>query len=159
MTPSASRRRAPLRRRLFAAALLALVAWATTAAAVEIYRCGWARFHDPWPEPSRWRPASAHVERLRAFAGSAGERLPPGAAVAVLTEPGPLAERTFRYRWLAYLMPEQRLRQAGVVDAGAERFWMVYGTRLEDPRLEPIFESGEGSLYRIRTPAADGPGR
>jgi len=145
------------RRRLFVAATLLLLAWTAFAAALEVYRCGWIHFADPWPaiEPARWRVTSRHVAALRDFAERIAPEMPAGASVAVTTEPGPEGQRFFRYLWLSYLLPGQELRMAATpADGFGADYRLAWGTRLDHPRLEAVAAAGEGVLYRVLPPGA-----
>ncbi len=139
-------------RTVFRLAVLGLLLWAAFGCTVEIYRCGWLRWNDPWlaAEPGTWRFLSGHVARLDAFLGRVGEHLPAGATVAVSSAPGTEGERFLRTLWFAYLLPEQRVRHARTTTEGlAADYWIAYGTRLDHPRLTVIDETGEGALYRV----------
>jgi hypothetical protein len=132
--------------------VIGLLLWTAFSCALEVYRCGWLRWADPWSaaEPSTWRFLSGHVERLDAFLNRIKRHLPAGAAVAVSTEPGPESERLVRTLWVVYLLPEQRVRHARTVADGlAADYWIAYGTRLDHPRLTAVEETWEGALYRV----------
>lgn len=139
-------------RTAFRRLVLGLVLWTAYGCAVEVYRCGWLRWNDPWSEeePGTWRFLSGHVARLDAFLGRVGEHLPAGATVAVSSAPGTEGERLIRTLWVAYLLPEQRVRHARTpADGLAADYWIAYGTRLDDPRLTAVEETGAGALYRV----------
>lgn len=141
-------------------AVVLLLVWIAAAGALEVYRCVWLHYADPWSanEPGTWRFTSGQVARLEAFVGRLDEHLPPRAVVAVSSQPGPPAERLIRFLWFAYLLPEQRLRPVrDFADGLAAELWIAYGTRLEDPRLDLVSETGDGALYRVTAAAEAAP--
>ncbi len=138
-----------MRRKSFVALTVALLAWTALAAAVEIHRSRWIVDNDPWPQPSRWRYRSRHVDALRDFAALARRHLPAGAVVGVVDDPAAPRESFSRYLWLAYLLPEIELRHAGAGDPRAVvEYWIAFGTRLADPRYELVVESETGGVYK-----------
>lgn len=136
------------RRHLVLGALLGLVAWTAWGCAVEVYRCGWIRWHDPYPEPSRWRFLSAHVADARDFAAAVREHLPEPASITFTSELDP-PEPYFEYLWLSYFLPEHDLHLGAPGDPPATSYWIVRGRRLDAPRLEPLTARGERVLYRV----------
>ena len=93
------------------------------------------------------------MARLDAFLGRVGEHLPVGATVAVSSAPGTESERLVRTLWVAYLLPEERVRHVRTpADGLAADYWIAYGTRLDHPRLTVVDETGEGALYRVGEP-------
>lgn len=140
-------------RRVANTALTALLLWCGLAAAREVYSSWWLATADPWAAemPSTWRLGSNHVERLEGFLRRIEPRLSPGSVVAFSSDPGPDGERFFRYLWCAFLLPEHQVRPAPSSAFGVEAdYWIAYGTRLSNPTLEVLYESFEGTLYRIR---------
>ncbi len=133
--------------------LAALLLWCAWGASRELYSSWWLATADPWTAeaPSTWRLGSAHVERLGGFLRRLEARLPAGSVVAFSSDPGPDRERFFRYLWCAFLLPKQQVRTASTSAYGVQAdFWIAYGTRLSNPTLEVLYESFEGTLYRIR---------
>lgn len=149
------------RRAVFSLAVLGLVAWCAFGCAVEVYRCGWLRYADPWSaeEPGTWRFLSRHVAEMRAFLDDVEGHLPVNAQVAISSEPGEDRERLFRALWTAYLLPEHRVRHVRVARDGLDAdYWIAYGTHLRHPRLRRVAETGRGTLYRV-APERPAPGR
>jgi hypothetical protein len=133
-------------------ALLALLAWAAFACALELHRSAWLLRHDPFPEarPSTWRITSRAARRVAGFAAAAAPLLPAGSRVAVVNEPGPDDERFFRYLWLTYFLPGVEARPAAAPSPGLPvDYWIAYGTRLADPRLAPLLTTPDGAVYRV----------
>lgn len=135
-------------------ALAALLLWTAFSFALEVYRSHWLWRADPWSEerPSTWRITSRPVQRLSGFAAQAARSIPAGSRVAVRSEPGPEQERFFRCLWLVFLLPDRDVQLATAPDQSPGfGYWIAYGTRLQDPRLETLFESPDGAVYRLRT--------
>lgn len=77
--------------------------------------------------------------------------MPAGSRVAVTNEPGPPEERFFRYLWIAYFLPGIETRPESAADSSLPvDFWLTYGTRATDPRLEPVLSTPDGGLYQVR---------
>ncbi len=131
----------------------ALLAWTSWAFALELYRSFWLWSHDPWllNQPSTWRITTVHVARLRDFLTPISRLLPPGQRIAVISEPGPETERFFRFLWVAYLLPQHRVKpfdeRAELADVEVV---LTVGLRWQDPRLEVLYEAVDGAAYRVR---------
>jgi hypothetical protein len=142
-------------------ALLALLAWAAFACALELHRSEWLLRHDPFPEerPSTWRITSRPVARMARFAFFAAKALPPGSRVAVAAGPGLEGERLYRYLWLIYFLPGVETRLAAAPSPSSPTspispeppvdFWISYGARLDGPGLAPILITPDGAVYRV----------
>jgi len=148
----------PRPRRFSQLALLALLAWAAFACALELHRSEWLLRHDPFPEerPSTWRITSRPVARMARFASFAAKALPPGSRVAVAAGPGPEGERLCRYLWLIYFLPGVETRLASAPSPASPirpelpvDFWIAYGARIESPGLAPILATPDGAVYRV----------
>jgi len=76
--------------------------------------------------------------------------VPAGSVVVFSSDPGPDGQRFFRFLWCAFLLPEQQVKTASAEAFGVEAdYWIAYGVRLSNPTLEVVYESFEGTLYRI----------
>jgi len=134
-------------------ALLGLLAWAAFACVLELHRSEWLLRHDPFPEeqPSSWRITSRPVRRIANFLSAVKAAVPVGSRIAVTTEPGPANERFFRSLWVAYFLPGvETLPENGPATGLPVDFLLAYGTRADDPRLEPVLTTPGGVVYRVR---------
>lgn len=144
---------AGFRGRLVAAALLALLLWATIAWAEELAasRRETALDRTRARAAAQWKIGSGQERRFEHLLRRLTRDVPPGSRVG-WTAPGGGAGDFFLTRWAIYHLPGLL-----VVPAGPRRpaedldFWIAYRTRLERDDLEPVRELPAGALYRVRT--------
>ncbi|HEY0510760.1 MAG TPA: hypothetical protein VGH73_02570 [Thermoanaerobaculia bacterium] len=103
-----------------------------------------------------WRLGAPEPVAVERCVGAARETIPPGSAVA-FTSPGDDPDHPDaafkRWRWAAYLLPEDDVLQAS--DPSAARlagYAIACGTAIHDPRVEPIQRLPDGWLYRVTRP-------
>ncbi len=136
-------------RRLF---LALLVAWACAAFLFEVNAAATA--YDgrerAAPVPWLWRlgmPGPARLERCLAPARRA---IAPGSAIAFAAPDEPPGAAFYHWRWAAYLMPAHDLIAANDPAVRPAEYALACGTRIDDPRLEPLADLPGGRLYRVR---------
>jgi hypothetical protein len=126
-----------------------LVGWAAAGFLFELNRAV-AGYDERERTPGRWRLGSPEPVRLERCLAPARQVIAPGSAVAFASLDEPRGAAFFRWRWAAYLMPAQDVIQAS--DPAAARlaqYAVACGTRIEDPRLQPVIDLPEGRLYRV----------
>ena len=154
-SPSAPSRR----RRLAAAAGLAILAWTGVACAVAV-----ARFADRLIGPPRpmgvtgWSPGEYASGRLEALLAAVDPRVPPGRVVLYSAAAAPAEEEYFQSLWAAYYLPRHRVIRARHPGAAAGEYLVVVdGRGAAAPRgSEELLRHPAGTLYRL--PAGAGAG-
>lgn len=126
----------------------AFAAWSVGACALELYRSLWLVAADPWAAdaPSTWRLSSSQVSRLEPLAEAVRARLPAETPVTVssVLRPG---EAFFECLWVAYLLPELRVRCDGSTTAASqETFRVALGASGPAEDCRPVLRAGVGSL-------------
>lgn len=154
MTPPAAAPRfaAPGRRRLAAAAGLALLAWTGVACAVAV-----ARFADRLLGPPRpvgvtgWNPGEYGSGRLEAFLAAVEPRVPPGRVVLFSAASAPSEEELFQSLWAAYYLPRHRVIRARHPGAAAGEYLVVSdgGAAAAPAGAEELLRHPAGALYRL----------
>jgi hypothetical protein len=106
--------------------------------------------------PFFWRFGMAPVERFARCMAAARPLLPPGSVVAFESLEGPREADFFRWRWAAYLLPEQHLVRARDARAGSPAaFLLTYRKEAQDPRYRLVSRLPGGRLYRLASGAAE----
>jgi hypothetical protein len=98
--------------------------------------------------PFFWRFGMAPVGRFARCMAAARAVLPAGAVVAFDSAEGPRDADFFRWRWAAYLLPEQHLVRAGDPRALAG-FLLTYRKQVRDRSHELLTQLPGGRLYRV----------
>lgn len=145
----------PWRRRLSHAALCLLVAWFALGTALESHRLVRRQVLEPprWAAPRLWRYGGPSHRRLERFLTHARRVLPPRGTIAFASKDSGPRDAFFRAIWAAHLLPEHDVIPSFYPQAGERAsHWIAYGTRLDDPRLEPLLESWAGAVYRVVPP-------
>jgi hypothetical protein len=107
--------------------------------------------------PFFWRFGMAPVGRFARCMAAARAVLPAGAVVAFDSAEGPRDADFFRWRWAAYLLPEQHLVRADDPRARAlAGFLLTYRKQVRDSSHPLLTQLPGGRLYRV-LPAATGP--
>ena len=107
--------------------------------------------------PFFWRFGMAPVGRFARCMAAARAVLPAGAVVAFDSAEGPRDADFFRWRWAAYLLPEQHLVRAGDPRARAlAGFLLTYRKEVRDGSHQLLTQLPGGRLYRV-LPAAPVP--
>lgn len=134
-------------------ALGLLVAWAALGFLQEMNRAvagydGRAQMRGPWA----WHFGTPETGDLFPCLASARSSIPPGSAVAFASDEPP--EIKFqRWRWAAYLLPEDDVIPAGdPAAAQLATFAITFRTEIHDPRVEPLRQLPNGWLYRVKRP-------
>jgi hypothetical protein len=99
--------------------------------------------------PYLWRFGMAPVERLARCLAEARELMPAGSVVAFVSPDGPGDADFFRWRWAAYLLPDEdvvRWRDAEGARAG---FLITYRRQVDGTALRMLRQLHGGRLYRI----------
>ena len=136
--------------------LALLVAWAAAGFLFELnVAVGGYDERERVPEnrPWMWRLGMPGPARLERCLAPARRTIPAASVVAFASPEEPSGGAFSRWRWAAYLMPAQDVVLAS--DPAAARlaeYAIACGTRLEDPRLEPLRDLPDGRLYRVRRP-------
>jgi hypothetical protein len=103
--------------------------------------------------PFFWRFGTAPVERFAGVMAAARPLLPPGSIVAFASTDGPRQADFFRWRWAAYLLPEQHVvllnDHTGRDMAGFLGFVLTYRKQAQDPTYELVAQLPGGRLYRV----------
>ena len=106
-----------------------------------------------------WRFGSPEPAALGRCLGEARKTIPPGSAVAFASADAdadagaPPDVALARWRWAAYLLPEDDVLPAGDPAAARLATWAItFRTEIHDPRLEPVRRLPEGWLYRVKRP-------
>jgi hypothetical protein len=134
------------------------VAWTGIALARETATAfdGWGRRQQNVP-PCVWRLGMAPVERLRRCLAGAQGLLPRDAKVAFASPAAICSAQFFRWRWAAYLLPDQLVTLAGdPYDPGPPASYLISyrqpGTAPRGCGLTPLRQLDGGRLYRIDCP-------
>jgi hypothetical protein len=133
-------------------ALVLLVAWAAGGFLVEVNGAlaGWddrERAHGP----QAWRPGTHETGDLARCLAAARRSIPAGSVVAFASDERP-ALRFQRWRWAAYLLPEDDVVPAADPAAALAAFAVSYKTQLHDPRFVPVRPLPDGWMYRMNPP-------
>jgi len=100
-----------------------------------------------------WRFGSPEPVALGRCLREARRTIPPGSAVAFASADADPALALARWRWAAYLLPEDDVLQAGdPAAARVARYAITFRTEIHDPRVEPLRRLPEGWLYRVKRP-------
>ena len=137
-------------------ALWAIGGWAAEVI-VHVRRPLW----DP-PQAALWHrePDSPRVRRLRHFLNKVDAALPERSRIAVAVPVSDdVADRMFRYLWIAYLMPRHVAVPAWRAGAAGIQYWASFRDAGAAPAgAEEIARWPDGALYRVAPQAADGTG-
>ncbi len=106
-----------------------------------------------------WRFGAPEPAALGRCLGEARKTIPPGSAVAVAFAGADVDRNAateialMRWRWAAYLLPEDDVLPAGDPAAAQVATWVVaFRTEIHDPRVEPVRPLPDGWLYRVKRP-------
>jgi hypothetical protein len=137
-------------------ALALLVAWAAGGFLLEMNRAvaGWDE-RERARGPMAWRPGTRETGDLGRCLAAARRAIPAGSVVAFASCERP-ALRFQRWRWAAYLMPEDDVVPAADPAAALATWGVAYRTAIRDPRFTPVRPLPDGWLYRVR-PRVQGP--
>ena len=133
-----------------------LVVWLGHAAGLETFKAlDRAWLHPPAETPpGRWRFATPPPERLNWWLEQVREVVPEGSRLAFSSPATRGNAVLYRAWWATYWMPQYTLLPAppGVLKPGVQPvdFYVTYGLRLDDPRLELVHEEWAGAVYRER---------
>jgi hypothetical protein len=108
-----------------------------------------------------WRFGAPEPAALGRCLGEARRTIPPGSVVAFAAPDAGGNSGTsagteialMRWRWAAYLLPEDDVLPAGDPAAARVATWVVaFRTEIHDPRVEPVRPLPDGWLYRVKRP-------
>jgi hypothetical protein len=103
--------------------------------------------------PAAWRFGSGPVERFCRLMAGAGQLLPADTVVLFVSPPGDQAAEFFRWRWAAYLLPEQNLTTLDFPDgrqlASHEIAFRREGVAPPGTRLELVRQLPLGRVWRV----------
>lgn len=100
-----------------------------------------------------WRFGSPEPTALDRCLRQARKAIPPGSAVAFASPDDAPEAALRRWRWAAYLLPEDDVLQAGdPAAAQLARYAITFRTEIHDPRVEPVLRLPDGWLYRVKRP-------
>lgn len=155
MTPLSA---APLRRRLAAAAGLAVLAWTGVACAVAVVRFADRLLGPPRPVGvTGWSPGEYASTRLEGLLAAVEPRVPPGRVVLFSAASAPAEEELFQSLWAAYYLPRHRVVRARHPAAAAAGEYLVVldgGAAAAPAGGEELLRHPAGALYRL--PGAGG---
>jgi hypothetical protein len=133
-------------------ALALLLAWAAGGFLFEVNGAisGWddrERAHGP----QSWRLGTSQTGDLARCLAVARPAIPAGSVVAFASDERP-ALRFQRWRWAAYLLPEDDVVPAADPAAALATWGVAYRTAIHDPRFVPVRPLPDGWLYQVRRP-------
>jgi hypothetical protein len=133
-------------------ALALLVAWAAGGFLLEVNGAiaGWDE-RERARGPLAWRPGTHETGDLGRCLAAARAAIPAGSVVAFASAERP-ALRFQRWRWAAYLLPEDDVVPAADPAASLATWGVAYRTAIHDPRFVPVRPLPDGWLYRIQPP-------
>lgn len=142
----------PLTRFVIVRALaLAAVVWFGVGFAREMWRTVDRQVLHPPQEsdPMVWHFGTPPPMRFRNFVARARNEMPAGARVAFASSADPNERATFfRYLWASYFLAEYDVIPAEYSGPENPDFWLTWNI-VPQARVMPVFESPEGSLYRV----------
>ncbi|HEX3130301.1 MAG TPA: hypothetical protein VH394_23395 [Thermoanaerobaculia bacterium] len=105
-------------------------------------------------DPIRWRFGVKQVEVLEQCLAEARQEIPPGSVVAFASPPSAdtaAAAEFYRWRWAAYLLPEDDVLAISDPKAGElARYLIAHRQPIDLPRAEKVRQLTGCVLYRIR---------
>jgi hypothetical protein len=131
-------------------ALALLVAWAAGGFLLEVNGAiaGWderERAHGPLA----WRFGTHETGDLARCLAAARPGIPAGSVVAFASAERP-ARRFQRWRWAAYLLPEDDVVPAADAAAALATYGVAFRTEIRDPRFVAVRPLPDGWLYRVQ---------
>ncbi|HRC86474.1 MAG TPA: hypothetical protein PK413_12770 [Thermoanaerobaculia bacterium] len=113
----------------------------------------------PWHTAGLWRYGQASPKKLGEFLDRARPFLPAGSLVAFHSAPGEGNPPFFRFLWASFFLPECELVPSHDPAAWEKAdYWITYEMNIREPRLAPILEDPQGTVYRRLWPAEAKPG-
>lgn len=151
MTPLSA---APRRRRLAAAAGVAILAWTGVACAVAVVRFADRLLGPPRPVGvTGWSPGEYASARLEGLLAAVEPRVPPGEVVLLSAAAAPAEEELFLSLWAGYYLPRHRVIRARHPAAAEAGYLVALGADAAPETggagAEELLRHPTGTLYRL----------
>jgi hypothetical protein len=133
--------------------LVFFLAWSAFAFLTELEEAlaGFDRREVARLDPILWRSGTPQVRILEQCLAEARPLIPPGSVVAFASPPGPGGADFYRWRWAAYLLPEDDVIPLSEPRAGElAQYLIAHRQPVEHPRLELIRALTGCRLYRVK---------
>jgi len=131
------------------------LAWSAFAFLFELQEAlaGFDRRETSRSGPVLWRSGTPQVEILEQCLAEARQIVPPGSVIAFASPQGPGGADFYRWRWAAYLLPEDDVIPLSEPRAGEiAQYLIAHRQPVEHPRIELIKPLTGCRLYRVKPP-------